>query len=165
MAPTLAARLGFAPDEKVLVVHVDDLGMCHAANEGGFEAMANGPATCGSVMVPCAWFAEAAARARALGREADVGVHLTLNAEWDHYRWGPVAGRDRVPSLLDDDGFLPRTQRESLEHAKPEHVAIELQNCLISSFQTSGSGDGGGIPLETFQLNFTKVKFKYQPKA
>jgi len=127
MAPTLAARLGFAPDEKVLVVHVDDLGMCHAANEGGFEAMANGPATCGSVMVPCAWFAEAAARARALGREADVGVHLTLNAEWEHYRWGPVAGRDRVPSLLDDDGFLPRTQRESLQRAKPEHVAIELR--------------------------------------
>jgi len=127
MPPTLAERLGFGPEEKVAVVHVDDLGMCHAANDGGFEAMANGPATCGSVMVPCAWFPEAAARARDLGRDADVGVHLTLNAEWEQYRWGPVSGRDRVPSLLDDDGFLPRTQRETLQRAKPEHVAIELR--------------------------------------
>jgi len=127
MPRTLAERLGFGADEKIAVVHVDDLGMCHAANVGGFEAMANGPATCGSVMVPCAWFPEAAARARELGSDGDVGVHLTLNAEWERYRWGPVAGRDRVPSLVDEDGFLPRTQRETLQRAKPEHVAIELR--------------------------------------
>jgi hypothetical protein len=123
---TLAERLGFAARERVAVVHVDDLGMCHAANEGGFEALENGPATCGSLMVPCPWFAEAAARARARP-ELDLGIHLTLNSEWSHYRWGPVAGRSAVPSLLDEEGFLPRTSLETVQRARPEEVEIELR--------------------------------------
>jgi predicted glycoside hydrolase/deacetylase ChbG (UPF0249 family) len=140
MSHRLAERLGFSVDDRVAIVHVDDLGMCHrvaivhvddlgmchAANEGGFEALENGPATCASIMVPCPWFAEAAARARE-NPELDLGVHLTLNAEWDHYRWGPVAGRSAVPSLLDDRGYLPRTTLETVARAKPEEVAVELR--------------------------------------
>jgi predicted glycoside hydrolase/deacetylase ChbG (UPF0249 family) len=123
---SLAERLGFAPNERVAVVHVDDIGMCHAANEGAFEALANGPATCGSVMVPCPWFPEAATRAREDPR-LDLGVHLTLNAEWEHYRWGPLAGRSAVPSLVLRDGGLPRTALETLQRARPEEVEIELR--------------------------------------
>ena len=122
----LAERLGFAADDRVAIVHADDLGMCHAANVGGFEALENGPATCGSIMVPCPWFREAAERARA-NPALDLGVHLTLNAEWPHYRWGPVAGRSRVPSLLDDQGFLPRSTLESVQRADPAEVEIELR--------------------------------------
>jgi predicted glycoside hydrolase/deacetylase ChbG (UPF0249 family) len=126
MSNTLAERLGFAPSERIAVVHADDIGMCHAANQGAFEALENGPATCGSVMVPCPWFAEAAQLARE--RPAiDLGVHLTLNSEWSHYRWGPVAGPSAVPSLLDDQGFLPRTSLETVQRARPEEVAIELR--------------------------------------
>jgi predicted glycoside hydrolase/deacetylase ChbG (UPF0249 family) len=126
MPPTLAERLGFDPTDRVAIVHADDIGMCHAANEGAFEALANGPATCGSIMVPCPWFREAADHAR-VHPELDLGVHLTLNCEWDHYRWGPVAGRSAVPSLLDDQGFLPRTTLEVAQRARPEEVAIELR--------------------------------------
>jgi predicted glycoside hydrolase/deacetylase ChbG (UPF0249 family) len=126
MSPTLAERLGFAATDRVAVVHCDDIGMCHAANEGAYEALANGPATCGSIMVPCPWFEEAAARARA-NPGFDLGVHLTLNAEWEHYRWGPVASRDRVPSLLDAQGNLPRSTLEVVKQAKPEEVEIELR--------------------------------------
>lgn len=124
--PTLAERLGFAAADRVAIVHVDDLGMCHAANEGGFEALVRGPATCGSVMVPCPWFVEAAERARRQP-ELDLGVHLVLNSEFARYRWGPVAGRSAVPSLLDEEGFLPRTSLETLRRAKPEEVEIELR--------------------------------------
>ena len=126
MGETLAERLGFAPDDRIAVVHADDIGMCHAANEGAFEALLRGPASCGSIMVPCPWFREAAERARA-HPELDLGVHLTLNAEWSHYRWGPVAGRSAVPSLLDDQGFLPRTSLETVGRARPEEVEIELR--------------------------------------
>jgi predicted glycoside hydrolase/deacetylase ChbG (UPF0249 family) len=126
MPPTLAERLGFAAGDRVAIVHCDDIGMCHAANEGAFEALANGPASCGSVMVPCPWFPEAAQRARA-NPGLDLGVHLTLNAEWPHYRWGPVAGASAVPSLLDAEGCFPRSTAEALAHAKPDEVEIELR--------------------------------------
>jgi len=126
MRATLAERLGFEATDRVAIVHCDDIGMCQAANEGAFEALANGPATCGSVMVPCPWFGDAAERARARP-ELDLGVHLTLNAEWLHYRWGPVAGASAVPSLLDEQGYLPRTSAEVLARARPEEVEIELR--------------------------------------
>jgi predicted glycoside hydrolase/deacetylase ChbG (UPF0249 family) len=119
-------ELGFAATERVCVVHVDDIGMCHAANVGAFQALENGPATCGSLMVPCPWFPEAAERARA-NPTFDLGVHLTLNAEWSEYRWGPVSGRSRVPSLCDAKGYLPRSVIEVLRNAKPEEVEIELR--------------------------------------
>lgn len=126
MAATLAERLGFCATDRIAIVHADDIGMCHAANVGAFDALANGVVTCGSIMVPCPWFREAADLAQA-DPNADLGVHLTLNSEWPHYRWGPVAGRDRVPSLLDAQGYLPRTQLEVLRGAEPEHVEIELR--------------------------------------
>jgi predicted glycoside hydrolase/deacetylase ChbG (UPF0249 family) len=126
MPPTLAERLGFRASDRVAVVHVDDVGMSHAANEGAFQALADGPATCGSVMVPCPWFAEAAARARRSPRH-DLGVHLVLNSEFASYRWGPVAGRAAVPSLLDEAGFLPRTTLETVRRARPEEVELELR--------------------------------------
>lgn len=125
MSGSLVERLGFAARDRVAVVHVDDLGMCHASNDGGFEALERGPATCGSVMVPCPWFPEAAARARANPR-LDLGVHLTLNAEWEGFRWGPVAGGE-VPSLVDEGGYLPRTAMETVRKARAEEVAIELR--------------------------------------
>lgn len=126
MTSKIVERLGFAATDRVAVVHVDDIGMCHAANVGAFEALENGPATCGSIMVPCPWFLEAAGRARANPR-LDLGVHLTLNAEWTEYRWGPVAGRSRVPSLCDREGYLPRSVIEVLKNARLEEVEIELR--------------------------------------
>ncbi len=123
---TLAEQLGFEADDRVAIVHADDIGMCHAANVGAFDAMENGSVTCGSLMVPCPWFREAADHARAHPL-LDLGIHLTLNSEWHHYRWGPVAGRDRVPSLLDDQGYLPRTALEVVQRAKPEEVELELR--------------------------------------
>lgn len=124
MTATLAEQLGFEAQDRVAVVHVDDIGMCHSANLGGFEALANGPATCGSIMVPCPWFREAAEMARSQP-DADLGVHLTLTSEYAHYRWGPVLGA-RVPSLLDAEGYLPRTTPEA-GGGKPEEVEMELR--------------------------------------
>jgi hypothetical protein len=126
MSRTLAERLGFDAADRVAIVHADDIGMCHAANAGAFQVLRVGSATCGSIMVPCPWFREAVELAKA-GPELDLGVHLTLNAEWPQYRWGPVAGRSAVPSLLDEEGFLPRTSIETVKRAKPEEVEVELR--------------------------------------
>jgi predicted glycoside hydrolase/deacetylase ChbG (UPF0249 family) len=126
MSGSLAERLGFGPEDRVAIVHSDDIGMCHAANQGAFEALRNGPVTCGSLMVPCPGFEEAAEWARA-EPEHDLGVHLTLTAEWESLRWGPVAGADVVPSLVDADGWLPRSVEEAVAGARLDEVEIELR--------------------------------------
>lgn len=131
---TLAERLGFAATDRVAIIHADDIGMSHAANEGAFEALAKGPATCGSVMVPCPWFNEAARRARE-HPEFDLGVHLTLTAEFSDYRWGPVSARAAVPSLLDAEGHLPRTAREAIGAAKADEIRAELRAQLTRALE------------------------------
>jgi len=119
-------RLGFAAGTTVAVIHADDIGMSHAANIGSFAALDAGPATCGSVMVPCPWFSEAAEMAQARP-DVDLGVHLTLNAEFDGYRWGPVAGRTAVQSLVDEAGHLHRTSRETVKSGSVDDVRTELR--------------------------------------
>jgi len=116
-------RLGFEPGERVVVVHVDDLGMSSAANAGGVRALA-GAATCGSIMVPCPGFEEIARIARERP-ELDLGVHLTLNCEYADYRWGPVSREAR--SLMARDGGMWETSRETVENATPEDVDRELR--------------------------------------
>jgi predicted glycoside hydrolase/deacetylase ChbG (UPF0249 family) len=104
----------------VLIVTCDDLGASHAANVGVYEALRDGIATSASLMVPCPWAREAASRYRG----EDVGVHLTLNAEHDLYRWGPIT---QAPSLLDGDGGFPRTPRDLWDHADLDEARRELR--------------------------------------
>lgn len=117
---------GLAAAQRAVVLHADDIGLCRAANAGAFEALQHGVATAGSVMVPCEAFPAAAAYARRFPA-LDLGVHLTLNCEFATARWGPVAARDRVPSLLDADGCLRRTAGDTAAHARPEDVDLELR--------------------------------------
>lgn len=116
----LAERLGFHDGDRVVIVSCDDLGLCHAANDGVFTALRNGVATSAGLMVPAPWAREAASRYRG----EDIGVHLTLTAEFDRYRWGPIT---HAPSLLDGDGGFPRTVIDSWEHADPDEVRRECR--------------------------------------
>jgi hypothetical protein len=116
----LVERLGYPPGAKLLIINCDDLGSSHAANVGVYEAIRSGVATSASLMVPCPWAREAAARYRG----EDVGVHLTLNAEHDLYRWGPIT---HAPSLLDGDGGFPRTVTDVWDHADVDEVRRECR--------------------------------------
>jgi len=117
---TLSERLGHSADDRLVIVNCDDLGWCHAANVGTYEALREGVATSASLMVPCPWAREAAARYRG----EDIGVHLTLNAELDLYRWGPIT---HAPSLLDGDGGFPRTRADVWDHADLDEARRELR--------------------------------------
>ncbi len=117
---TLAERLGYGADDRLLIINCDDLGSCHAANLGIYEALREGIATSATLMVPCPWARDAASRYRG----EDVGVHLTLNAEYDRYRWGPIT---HAPSLLDGDGGFPRTVSDVWDHADLDEVRRELR--------------------------------------
>lgn len=117
---TLNERLGFSAEDRLLIVNCDDLGMCHSANEGVYDALRNGFATSATLMVPCPWAREAAARYRG----EDVGVHMTLTAEWELYRWGPIT---QAPSLLGGDGGFPRTIADVWDHADMDEARRELR--------------------------------------
>ena len=124
-AKTIAERLGYPRDAKLLIVHADDLGMAHSVNAATIKAFETGLVNSGSIMVPCPWLSEIAAYARA-NPQADLGLHLTLTSEWSHFRWGPVSPKDRVPSLLDKDGYLPITESVAAAQADPKQVEIEI---------------------------------------
>ncbi|HUC36838.1 MAG TPA: polysaccharide deacetylase family protein [Acidimicrobiales bacterium] len=131
---SLAERLGYEPDAKLLILNCDDLGMCHSANVGVYEALRKGLATSASLMVPCPW-----ARGAVAGyRGDDVGVHLTVNAEFDLYRWGPIT---HAPSLLDGDGGFPRTVADVWDHADLDEVRREcraqIERAILWGFDVS----------------------------
>jgi predicted glycoside hydrolase/deacetylase ChbG (UPF0249 family) len=122
----LAERLGYGPKERVLIIHADDVGVSHAANQAAFEGMASGSMTCGSILVPCPWFPEVAQHCRE-HPEADLGVHLTLTCEYPQYRWRALTGRETAPGLYDEQGYLWLTAAEAQAHISPEEAERELR--------------------------------------
>jgi predicted glycoside hydrolase/deacetylase ChbG (UPF0249 family) len=122
---SIAERLGYPRDAKLLIVHADDLGMAHSVNAATIKALETGLVNSGSIMVPCPWLSEIAAYART-NPQADLGLHLTLTSEWTSFRWGPVSPRDRVTSLLDKDGYFYLTESDAAAHADPKEVELEI---------------------------------------
>lgn len=123
---TLAERLGYRPADRLLIIHADDVGMCHSVNAATIQAMEKGVVTSASIMVPCPWMPEIAAYCRD-HPDADFGLHLTLTSEWKHYRWRPVTPYDQVPGLVDTEGFLPRRAEDVALRAKPAEVEREIR--------------------------------------
>src|SRR4051812_37206012 len=97
---TIAERLGHPRDAKLLIIHADDLAVAHSVNAASLDALDKRAISSASVMVPTPWLAEVAAYARSHPNH-DLGLHLTLTAEWETYKWGSVESKDKVPSLLD----------------------------------------------------------------
>ncbi len=123
----LLAKLGYPEDARLLIIHADDLGVSHSENMASIKGLEKGNVNSASIMVPCPWFPEIAAYARA-NPGADLGLHLTLNSEWNHYKWGPVSSRDSVSSLLNDQGYFYASVDSLKASGKAEELEWELTN-------------------------------------
>lgn len=125
-AQSLAERLGYGPNEKLLIINGDDTGMCHTANVATVDALERGLLTSATIMVPCPWFPEIVDYAKA-HPEADFGLHLVHTSEWKRYRWGPVAPRDQVPGLIDPDGYFWHETPQVYAKATPAEARTEAR--------------------------------------
>ena len=127
--------LGFPDDARLLIINADDFGMCNSVNEAIIRGLTDGVVTSTTVMTPCPWSPHAM---RLLGEHPEIafGVHLTIISDFGDYRWGPVASKDRVPSLVDETGYFFRYDRraEMLDGAKIEELEIEYRAQIETVF-------------------------------
>lgn len=109
-------------DGRQVVVHHDDLGASWSANVAFIELCEQGVVSCGSVMVPCPWFPHMVQLARE-NPQLDIGVHLTLTAEFDRLRWRPMTGvADN--RMCDAEGYFPRKVADT---RRADRAAVERE--------------------------------------
>ena len=124
--PNLAQRLGYAKDAKLLIIHADDLGVSHSENAASIAAFEKGVVNSGSIMVPCPWFPEIANYSK-VNPTVDLGLHLTLTAEWETYKWKPVSPIAEVPNLVNKKGFLYDNCADVVRKVSAESIEKELR--------------------------------------
>ena len=125
-APTISERLGYEKDAKLLILHADDLGVAHSVNEASVRALASGSVSSASIMVPCPWLLEVAAIARQYP-DFDLGLHLTLTAEWEQYKWNGVSASSAIPSLLNEEGYFYDNTNDVRLKGNAEEIRKEIQ--------------------------------------
>ena len=133
-ARSIQERLGHPKDAKLVIIHADDLGVSHSENAASIAAMEKGSVSSASIMVPCPWFPEIAAYAQS-NPKADLGLHLTLTSEWKYYKWGPVTAKEKVPGLVNKNGFLYSSVDSVYQNASAGEVEIEMRNQVLRAKQ------------------------------
>ncbi len=124
-ANPLLKLLGFSNTDRVVIIHLDDVGMCQASVEAYIDLVDFGLISSASVMVPCPWFPAVVDYSRHHAG-IDLGVHLTLNCEWQTYRWGPISVEGIKGGLIDSDGYLFRSPEDTDRYANPDAVRSEI---------------------------------------
>jgi predicted glycoside hydrolase/deacetylase ChbG (UPF0249 family) len=164
---TVAERLGYPADSKLLIIHADDLAVAHSVDTASFDALDKGAITSASVMVPCPWLTEVAAYAKA-HPDADLGLHLTLTSEWKVYRWGPVESKDKVRSLLDAAGYLwieaaPAAQSIKAEEAESE-IRAQVERAIAAGIRPTHLDSHMGVLFLRPDLFAVYVKVAHEYK-
>jgi predicted glycoside hydrolase/deacetylase ChbG (UPF0249 family) len=164
---TVAERLGYPPDAKLLIIHADDLAVAHSVDTASFDALNKNAVTSASIMVPCAWLTEVASYAKE-HPDADLGLHLTLTSEWKVDRWGPVESKDKVMSLLDPLGYLwPETAAAAinLKPVEAEHeIRSQIERAVALGIHPTHLDSHMGVLFSTPELFAVYVKVAHEYK-
>ena len=162
---SVAERLGYPADSKLLIVHADDLAIAHSEDAASFEALDKNYVTSASVIVPGPWLTEVADYAKA-HPDADLGLHLALTSEWKTFRWGAVESGDKVPSLLDPTGALWPLTEDVAKKAKPQEVEREyraqVQRALAAGIHPTHLDTHMGSALATPEILAIYVKIAHE---
>lgn len=126
MSQNTLQRLGVSSNDRAVILHADDIGMCHATLPAFENLLDFGLTSSYAIMTPCPW--ASAALEIAAKTKADVGVHITLTSEWQHYRWRPLSMLDVASGLLDGEGFFPRRSPAVRASAAPEAARREMRS-------------------------------------
>lgn len=163
----LAEKLGYASDAKLLIIHADDIGLAQSVNKASIIAYENGGVSSGSIMVPCPWTNDFASYFRE-NPQVDVGIHITLTAEWDFYKWGGILPATEIPSLLDENGYFYASVEELGQNAHPGEVEKEIRaqidRAISLGIQPSHLDTHMGSVLATPELVqiYMKLGMEYQ---
>src|SRR5690606_25818816 len=123
---TYAEKLGFPKGARVLIMHVDDVGMSWDSNQGAIESIEKGVATSLSIMMPTPWV-PGFFHYMQKNPEVDAGLHLTLTSEWKDYRWSPLSGKSTTPGLVDKEGAMWASVADVVTHATADEVEKEIR--------------------------------------
>ena len=163
---TIAERLGYPADTKLLILHADDFGVAHAENAASISALEKGPLNSASIMVPCPWFPEIASYARK-NKTMDFGVHLTLTSEWKNYKWGPVTSKDSVSTLVNHNGYFFSSVDSLQKSADSKEVEIELRNQVKKAYKFGidlthlDAHMGAAVSTPDFAVAYMKIGKEY----
>ena len=160
------AKLGFSEDDRVVITHGDDIGMCQASIQAYEDLFNFGTLTSGAVMVPCPWFPAAADLQRRIPA-ADLGAHLVLTSEWQFYRWRPLTARITGSSLVDAEGFFPRDDPEIQEKGDPDEAVPELEAQIERALAfgidlTHADTHMGAVAHPKFIAGYIQLAMKYR---
>jgi len=162
---TVAERLGYPADTKLLIIHADDLAIAHSEDAASLEALDKGYVTSASIIVPGPWLTEVADYAKA-HPDADLGMHLALTSEWKTFRWSSVESKDKVPSLLDPSGALWPLTEDVAKNAKPQEVEREyraqVQHALAVGIHPTHLDTHMGSALATPEIIAAYVKIAHE---
>lgn len=128
-------KLGFSNTDRLIIIHTDDIGMCQSSVEAFSDLLEFGIISSGATMVPCSWFPKVAETCKH-NENIDIGVHLTLTSEWDHYRWSPISTRDISSGLIDSEGYFYRSSEEMQLNGDPDAAKREMRAQIDRAFSS-----------------------------
>ncbi len=132
----LLKKLGFSNNDRVVIIHADDLGMCQSTITACKELFVLSGISSAAVMVPCPWFLSATRLSREV-ENVDLGVHITLTSEWKEYRWRPISTIDVESGLFDSQGYFHAKSKEVQINGNPTYVREEI-NAQINRAMIAG---------------------------
>lgn len=131
---TLAEQLGYPADARLLIIHADDLGVAHSKNAAATSAWEKNGINSASIMVPTPWFPEIAHYANK-NPEFDLGLHLTLTAEWQFYKWDGVLPSNEISTLLNEENYFYPTVADVVANADPAEIENEIRAQVERAYQ------------------------------